>query len=412
MNDRFIFIENEESIKTEKNIPISENSEFLNDRKSASKNMKPKKLVSFFSGGGGLDLGLEAAGFETVFATDIDEHSCKTLENGKKYCANKNLPFLQAAKIRRADVIGLSSAEVLEAANAKKGEIDLMAGGPPCQAFSIFGKRQGVNDPRGLLPQEYLRLLREIEPKAFVFENVFGLLTIDSGNVFRDLCKDLESPGGEIKYTLSIFRLNAAEYGVPQFRDRIFIIGSRNGKKIDLIPKICSASADEVTSSKGALLAYRTVSDGLRNIPPLGTHLANHTSRVHSERIIERYSNLRHGERDSKTRINKLDPNRPSYTIIVGSDKGGGKGHVHPVEPREVSPRESARMQTFPDWWSFSGTSRHPIRQVGNAVPPLLGAVIGREIMDKLFNGRRRSLQEMVSLLSQENLFTEDISRF
>lgn len=410
MNDGFSFNENEEPASLEKHNPELGRAEFFNEKNNAVKKMKPKKLVSFFSGGGGLDLGLEAAGFETVFATDIDEHSCKTLENGKKYCADKNLPFLQSAKIRRADVIGLSSAEVLKAANAKKGEIDLMAGGPPCQAFSIFGKRQGINDPRGLLPQEYLRLLREIEPKAFVFENVFGLLTIDDGNVFRELCKDLESPGDGIKYTLSTFRLNAAEYGVPQFRDRIFIIGSKNGKKIDSIPKICSASVDEIKNSNGSLLTYRTVSDGLRDIPPLGTLLANHTSRVHSERIIDRYSKLSHGERDSKTRINKLDPNRPSYTIIVGSDKGGGKGHVHPVEPREVSPRESARMQTFPDWWSFSGTSRHPIRQVGNAVPPLLAAVIGREIMNKLFNGRRRSLQEMVSLLSQENLFTEDIS--
>lgn len=87
------------------------------------------------------------------------------------------------------------------------------------------------------------------------------------------------------------------------------------------------------------------------------------------------------GERDSKTRINRLDPNKPSYTIVVGSDKGGGKGHVHPYQPREVTPRESARMQTFPDYWKFTGPSRHQIRQVGNAVPPLFGGVIASELL-------------------------------
>lgn len=370
---------------------------------------KTRKLISFFSGGGGLDLGLEAAGFETVFATDIDYHSCQTLQMGKDYCATAKLPFLQSAAILQADVIQLSSKDVMKAAGVKKGEVDLMAGGPPCQAFSIFGKRQGVNDPRGLLPNQYLRLLREIKPKAFVFENVFGLLTIHGGETFKELCAQLGKPGEGINYTLSVFRLNAAEYGVPQFRDRIFIIGNLNGKKLECIPKICAAVPNKYQDVESNLLPYRTVSDGLRGLPPLGTLLANHTSRMHSQRIIDRYRNLKHGERDSKTRINKLDPERPSYTIIVGSDKGGGKGHVHPTEPREVSPRESARMQTFPDWWAFSGTSRHPIRQVGNAVPPLLAAVVGREIMQKFFGGERRSFKQLVSLLGQDNLFEENI---
>ena len=372
---------------------------------------KPRKLISFFSGGGGLDLGLEAAGFETVFASDIDDHSCRTLENGKTFCMSKNKPFLQAAVIQKADVINLSSDTVLKAAGLKRGEADLMAGGPPCQAFSIFGKRLGVKDPRGLLPYEYLRLLREIEPKAFVFENVFGLLTIHGGDTFKELCTLLENPGDGINYTLSVFRLNAADYGVPQFRDRVFIIGSRKGCKIETIPAICAPPQTFSKQTKDErLLPYRTVADGLRKLPPLGTKIANHTSRDHSARIIERYKNLSHGERDSKTRINKLDPSRPSYTIIVGSDKGGGKGHVHPTEPREVSPRESARMQTFPDWWAFSGTSRHPIRQVGNAVPPLLGAIVGREILSQIFGEEKRDLAQIVNLLDQKHLFTGNIN--
>ena len=372
-------------------------------RKTSVRTAAPK-LISLFSGGGGLDLGLEAVGFETIFATDIDSHSCLTLQAGKAKAAELGLPFLRSAKILQSDILELSPTAIMEAAGVGVGEVDLLAGGPPCQAFSIFGRRQGENDPREKLYREYLRILAEIKPKAFIFENVFGLLTIHGGETFRELCAQLAAPGEGVSYTLSTFRLNAADYGVPQFRDRVFIIGNREGKVIRDIPAICTPTSDGSTG-----LRHRTVSDGLRNIPPLGEKLPNHTSREHSSRIIERYRSLRFGERDPKTRINKLDPNRPSFTIIVGSDKGGGKGHVHPHEPREVSPRESARMQTFPDWWAFSGTSRHPIRQVGNAVPPILAAMIGRELMSQFFGGDRKSLKSVISLLGQEHLYKENI---
>ncbi|MEZ9365473.1 DNA cytosine methyltransferase [Vibrio sp. 10N.286.49.E11] len=373
-----------------------------------SKVTKPLKVVSLFTGGGGLDLGLEAAGFNTVFATDIDEHSCISLRDNKERCQKSKTSILQEAVIVQKDIKELVSEVILEKADLRVGELDLLAGGPPCQAFSVFGKRQGTDDPRGLLAYEYLRLLSDLEPRAFFFENVYGLLTIDEGNVFKELCGKLQNPKKGLSYTLSVFRLNAADYGVPQFRDRVFIIGSREGKTIETIPPICNGFKSEKEIE--GLMAYRTVNDGLTNMPPMGEGLANHTGRNHSQRIIDRYASLKFGERDPKTRINKLDPSKPSYTIIVGSDKGGGKGHVHPFEPREVTPRESARMQTFPDWWEFSGTSRHPIRQVGNAVPPLLSALIGREISSSIFDAQKKSLLEIVENLSLEHLFKEDIS--
>lgn len=376
-----------------------------NKKSAATAAIIQPKLISLFSGGGGLDLGLEAAGFETIFATDIDAHSCITLQQGKKIAAARHLPFLKSAAVRQADILQLSPAEIMREAGVKQGEVELLAGGPPCQAFSIFGRRKGVNDPRGMLYHEYLRLLAEIQPQAFIFENVFGLLTIHNGETFKELCEHLKSPGEGVSYKLSVFRLNAADYGVPQSRDRVFIIGSRKGKKLDAIPPICSADDKGETCN----LPRRTVTDAFRGLPPLGEKLANHTSRDHSARIIQRYRSLEFGERDPKTRINKLHPKKPSFTIIVGSDKGGGKGHVHPFEPREVSPRESARIQTFPDWWAFSGTSRHPIRQVGNAVPPVMAAIIGREIMKRFFCGEKRPLKTILSLLGQEHLFKENI---
>lgn len=360
-------------------------------------------LVSLFSGAGGLDLGLEAAGLHTLYASDIDEHSCRTLQAGKQHSIDQGRPFLRDAIVEQADICDTSGDTILSQIGLQRGELDVLAGGPPCQAFSVMGRRQGRMDPRGKLPEEYVRVLAELAPRVFVFENVYGLLTIDGGAVFEDICEVLASPAPDLTYKLSVFRLNAADYGVPQKRDRVIVVGSRDGRSLDEIPRVTAFSGD-------AGLKPRTVQDAFRGLPAIGNGLANHIGRVHSERIIDRYRNLSYGERDPKTRINKLNPEQPSFAIIVGSDKGGGKGHVHPFEPREVTPRESARIQTFPDWWEFSGTSRHPIRQVGNAVPPLMAACIGREIVEKLLDGERPTFSAMAKSLGQAHLFEADLA--
>lgn len=359
----------------------------------------PPSLVSLFSGAGGLDLGLEAAGLQTLFASDIDFHSCETLKAGGLHSRLHRLPFLADAIIEQADICELDGAKVLKQIGLERGEVDVLAGGPPCQAFSVFGQRRGTSDPRGRLPDQYIRVLSEIAPRVFIFENVFGLLSIEGGAVYREILARLAAPCKGLRYTLSVFRVNAADYGVPQKRDRVFIIGSSEGKKLEAIPAITSYS------DQNGLMRPRTVADAFRGLPPMGARLGNHIGRKHSQRIVDRYRGLAFGERDPKTRINKLDPDEPSFAIIVGSDAGGGKGHVHPFEPREVTPRESARIQTFPDWWEFSGTSRHPIRQVGNAVPPILAAVIGREIMEQLLDRTAPPFKTMVKLLGQEHLF-------
>ena len=368
---------------------------------SASTNAVDLKMISIFSGGGGLDLGLEAAGFTTVFASDVDEHSCNTLQRGKEASLRAGRKFLVDAIVERADIAKLKGRYVLDKIGMKPGEVDLLAGGPPCQAYSVFGRRKGLGDPRGQLSFEYLRFLTEIKPKAFIFENVYGLLTIDGGKVFQELCGHLSRPGKRLRYTLSVFRLNAHDYGVPQHRDRVFIVGSQDGTLIDNVPPITDGAA-------GTMLRKRTVSDAFRGLPQMGAGgLANHTGRKHSQRIIDRYSGMVFGERDRHTRINKLDPTKPSFTIIVGSDAGGGKGHIHPQEPREVTPRESARIQTFPDWWEFSGKGRHPIRQVGNAVPPLMAAAVGNELRAAIFRAPKIDFKDIVKSLGQEHLFPE-----
>ena len=361
--------------------------------------------VSFFSGGGGLDLGLEASGFQTRFANDIDQFSCATLQLGRVAAQKRGLGFLEKSVVLSADIKALDGELVLEASQLKKGEVALLAGGPPCQAFSIFGKRMGRGDQRGQLVYEYFRLLSQIAPEAFVFENVFGLLTVENGEVFKQVCERLSEPKKGLKYKLSVVRLNSADYGVPQFRDRVFIIGSRSGRTISSVSPVTS---NPESMPQSGLFSYRTVRQALFGLPePNKKYPANHTGRTHSQRIIDRYESMKPGQRDHFTRINKLDLKRPSFTIIVGSDNGGGKGHIHPVEPREVTPRESARIQTFPDWWEFTGTGRHPIRQIGNAVPPLLGFAVGNAVREQIFNLTKIPLRDALTSLSQEHLFPE-----
>lgn len=360
------------------------------------------QAVSLFAGAGGLDLGFEAAGIRSLIASDVDPFSCATLQGGKLEAKRRRLDLMRSSQILEADVADLNRRKLVDL-DSRLREIDVLIGGPPCQAFSVFGKRRGLADPRGQLLDQYLRLLSELRPRAFVLENVFGLLSVDRGSVFADLCDRLSSPRRGLQYELSVHRLNAADFGVPQFRDRVFLIGHADGEKVRNIDPL-ARPADSILFPD--LPVHRTVRDGLRGLPPMGSAFpANHTGRKHSGRIVARYASLRPGERDHHTRINRLDLDRPSYAIIVGSDKGGGKGHVHPTEPREVTPRESARMQSFPDWWAFTGRGRHPIRQIGNAVPPLLGAAVANEIRSQLFGLPRVSFSRVLSRLGQGHLF-------
>ena len=244
---------------------------------------------------------------------------------------------------------------------------------------------------------EYLRIIQEVQPEAFVFENVAGLKSIHGGALYQEILEQLALGG---RYNVSAHNYEMADFGIPQFRDRIFFIGAKNGVPVP-------AMEPTHGNSPHAKCSYRVVLDALRYLPKPGpsSTVPNHIGRTHSQRIVDRYSKLEFGERDSKTRVNKLHPDRPSFAIIVGSDQGGGKGHVHPFAPREVTPRESARMQTFPDWWEFHGTGRHVIRQVGNAVPPLFAALLAEHIKVHVFGTKKkRNYKKFVEILGLDYL--------
>jgi len=339
--------------------------------------------LALFSGGGGLDLGFSAAGFKTILSSDIDDFSCRTLlkNQGRK-------DFLSYHPVLCEDIKNLTKESISSKLNGTK--VDFIIGGPPCQAFSVFGKRKGLEDPRGSLVFEYARLIEELNPDGFLFENVAGLKTIHGGTLYSELFETLSIKG---KYVINAHEYEVADFGIPQFRRRVFFIGTKSGKSA---PKM-ETTHTLPNSLFNAHKPFNTVDGVLKGLPTPITNwkgnpfLNGHVGRKHSERIIKRYGSLIFGERDHKTRINKLNPERPSFTIIVGSDKGGGKGHIHPYEDREVTPRESARIQTFPDWWEFDGTGRHIIRQVGNAVPPVFAGLLASHIAKHLF-GRKGNL--------------------
>lgn len=358
---------------------------YVNEPERSGITLEPLYAISLFSGAGGFDLGMEVAGFTTRLCTDIDFHSCQTLElNKERLKDNPEHPFLANAVIKQKNIKEYPTSEILADAGLKKEEVSLVYGGPPCQSFSVFGQRKGMDDPRGTLLWDYLRVIRDIQPQCFIFENVAGLLSIDDGKIFLQFLEELSKDSdGNALYTTSYYLMDTASFGVPQYRARVIIYGYKGEKQIPAPVKTHALNADDL--AKGLLPAV-TVGDTILSLPaPPSDTIPNHVGRVHGQAVIERYKALEFGQRDSKTRINKLNPDKPSFTIVVGSDKGGGKGHVHPYSPREVTPRESARLQTFPDFWEFSGTSRHPIRQVGNAVPPVFAAVVGANLLREAF---------------------------
>lgn len=360
------------------------------------------KAVSLFSGAGGFDLGIESAGFTTLFATDHDSACCETLRTNKENSKELGKPFLKHASIVKSCVRELDSETILNLISLSPGEVDLLIGGPPCQSFSVIGRRNGRNDPRGELLDDYLRLLAGIRPEAFIFENVKGIKSIEGGSVYAHLVEQMENPAPGLKYTLSLFCLNASDFGVPQNRERVFIIGSKCGQEI----KSVSAIAGDTNGDGGEFIKRRTVADAFRGLPEAESDFPrNHNGRQHSKRIADRYANLAPGERDPKTRINKLDPSKPGFTIVSGSSNSGGKGHIHPTEPREVTPRESARLQTFPDWWEFKGKRACDARrQIGNAVPPLLAAVIANQLRVEVFSLPKIGFTEILTILDQTHL--------
>jgi len=347
-------------------------------------------VISLYSGAGGIDYGLEAAGFETRVATDLDADCCRTLT------LNRPWPVLQGS------ITEISSSRLLAAAGLRRGEADLLAGGPPCQPFSksgywASGDSLRLKDPRAVTLTEYFRVLEATLPKAFLLENVEGMAynkKSEAVDVINGLLEDINRRQGT-SYKIRCSVLSAADYGVPQMRSRFIMVGSREGLSFRF-PPATHRSPDCVTTDE-SLPMYRTAWDALADVElqpgeslrmrgkwadllpsiPEGMNYLHHTNRGGGQPLFgwrRRYWSF----------LLKLAKNRPSWTIQAQPGPAIGPFHW---SSRLLSARELCRLQTFPDDVLITGGRGAVQRQVGNAVPSLLAEVIGRAIAEQLLGG-------------------------
>ena len=332
-------------------------------------------VLSIFSGSGGLDLGFHLAGFNIVGSIELEEWACNSLR--------KNFP--QNKVIGPPDISGdiseWSSEDLLAILKLKKKDIDLIIGGPPCQPFSQAAsqrflasdkryKRIGFDDKRkGNLLFEFIRLIIDIKPNNFVIENVPGLLKIDEGIHLKKALSILKEKGDYEFSDISTTKMEL--YGLPQFRERLIIWGSRRKKN-------CSLPSYLLTEKKNFQKNLNSCSQVLLDIPKKAS---NHTTRNHLPSSIDRYKKLRFGQREKLGRVDRLNPFLPSKTVIAGGMNGGGRSHLHPFLARTLTVRECARIQTYPDHFEFSGSIARQFTQVGNSVPPLYASYLASKIL-------------------------------
>lgn len=347
----------------------------LNSLRLQSTSNKDAIAISLFSGGGGLDLGLSLAGFNFKYANDEVQYYCDTIAHNFPDCIAET-----------KDVRDLKGREIKELVKSKN--ISLIAGGPPCQAFSILGKRGSFTDLRGQLVFDYIRLINELKPEAFVFENVPGLLTLNKGEDWKRLYYHFQVETGYDIYTET---LNAADYGVPQIRKRVFVVGFRQPTEFEF-PQPLYRNPSSLDLINQYLLDWIPAKLALENVDGL----PNHDIRIHGDKVRTRYEKISPGGRDKVDHTDRIDPEKPSGTVLVGSKAGGGRPFIHPYFPRHITVREAARLQSFPDWYKFLGTSTAQYRQVGNAVPPLLALAIGKSVRASLQNLRTKA-KELVT---------------
>ncbi len=372
------------------------------------KNMNQASMfttVDLFSGAGGFTEGFKKAGnFQCVLAVDVDLQAVATFHH--------NHPEINAVC---ADVSTLTENHLLELTGHKK--IDVVIGGPPCQGFSLAGRRL-PDDPKNQLFKEYVRVVNILKPEIIIFENVVGLVSMQGGLVLEAICEEFSAIG----YTVAYDILNAANYGVPQARPRFILIGRSNGGPVNMPPATHTAldkNAKTLDLFAPLLLPHLSVREALSDLPTIkqgegdeeiafiaspanayqaavrgqrAAHkLYNHRATRHSHEIVERYSHMPQGGdirslpekfRTKKNNVFRLHESLPARTITCNFRTD----IIHPWLPRGLTVREAARLQSFDDDYQFFGNLTRKAKyvtqddQVGNAVPPLLAKALANHI--------------------------------
>ncbi len=370
-----------------------------------------KRFVDLFAGCGGLSLGMEKAGFEIAFASDIDPICSETYMKNRK---------LEEDKMFVGDIAELNN-RFNEFSQSFKN-LDLVCGGPPCQGFSMANRQRLINDPRNSLYKEYLVFLQKTKPKFFIMENVKGML-----NKIDEILLDIKTYLGN-EYDVAFDVFNAKNFGVPQNRERLIVIGNRIGIKTQTIIKNIHKKEKEITKfSLGDAISdlpilepnriknnnkseckktgftcteytyiktpFYTFINGEKEID----FLYNHKNRYNNDRDIEIFSRLPQGGNSLHESIKDIMPYKSRNNIfkdkyyklkaddicktITSHMKFDCNMYIHPTQARGLSPREAARIQTFPDDFIFYGPQNSWYKQIGNAVPVKLAQIIGEEVM-------------------------------
>ncbi len=364
--------------------------------------------IDLFAGAGGMSLGFEQAGFHVVAAVEYDPIHCATHEFNFPDCVTicRSVTDIDGTYIRNVAKLG-------------KRDIDVVFGGAPCQGFSLIGKR-ALDDPRNSLVHHFVRLVAEMRPKYFVFENVKGLTIGDHKRFLEEIIKAFINKGYSVEQNYRV--LNAADYGVPQDRRRLFLYGARGGHTLPEYPEPTHFLANGATHH-GKLKRTPTVLEAIGDLPEAddfdvllerdwvyarfgkpssyarNLRIANDTLKgklllssslrtIHTELSIQRFRDTPPGAVEQVSRFLKLDPDGISNTLRAGtaSDRGAftSPRPIHPFSPRCITVREAARLHSYPDWFRFHVTKWHGFRQIGNSVPPLLAQAIASSIIEKL----------------------------
>jgi len=359
------------------------------------------KAISLFTGVGGLDFGFEAAGFRTAVALEMESTACSTMRLNRSW------------KVIESDIANISSEEILATSGLKPKEVDVLIGGPPCQPFSkssywATGDSSRLHDPRAQTLKHFLRVLRETLPRTFLLENVLGFSYLGKSEgldfIRRGIARINSKTG--TNYSIHVQALNAVNFGVPQTRERIFVVGSRDGRPFNF-PAITHAEKNAVVEGTG-LQPYTTVWDAIGDLSeetcgpdlrlrgkwadllpsiPEGNNYLWHTSRGRGQPLFgwrTRYWNF----------LLKLAKDQPSWTIQAQPGPATGPFHW---DNRRLSAKELSRLQTFPEDLIFPYGLGDAQRLIGNAVPSALAELLAREIKVQLLG--RRSNRERLTLL-------------
>lgn len=368
-------------------------------------------VIDLFAGAGGLSLGFEKAGFDVILANEYDREISNTYRLNHPHTLMIDSDIKEFVKDMEG-TIGrcLEKNQFIqpESLFKKLDNIDVIIGGPPCQGFSMAGGRirkvnEFVEDPRNELFKYYFEVIKRFEPKYFVFENVLGILSSKKGEIVRTIKSIFEDKNNfkNGRYYVSINIVNAADFGVAQARKRVIIFGAKaecdfNDLKLKTLNRLREHNDSRFDARP---TVYDAISDLQKIAPSSNNGVPNHTATKHSEVAKMRMKKIQPNQNWSVLHENiksihsgsygRLDWNKPATTITTRFDTPSAGRYIHPVLDRTLTPREAARIQSFPDDYIFYGSKSSICKQIGNAVPPLLAEFIANIIITLDYDTKR-----------------------